>query len=57
VATVRSCTLANLKNYLSKSIAVAMFAIGLSGCGGGTADTANVEFKSLPTDMTVGRGK
>jgi hypothetical protein len=50
--------LANLKNYLSKSIALALVAFGLSGCGGGgTSEAANVEFKSLPTDMTVGRGK
>lgn len=53
----------NLKNYLFRSIALALVAFGLSGCGGGgtggggTSEAANVEFKSLPTDMTVGRGK
>ena len=52
----------NLKNYLFRSIALALVAFGLSGCGGGgtseaASEAANVEFKSLPTDMTVGRGK
>lgn len=55
--------MANLKNYLSKSLALALVAFGLSGCGGGSssatsATTLSASVGSLSNStVTVGSAK